>query len=81
MAGAFTKPSRYLKRWLQICRRYLLTSSYYLGTAYSKSNLSHSSSLPVALATPSFSSTTATLVVGCQFSAFSLSDRMGCEKW
>ncbi len=46
----------------------------------------YSSSLPVAVATSVFSSTcstafTSTFSVGCQFSAFNRSDRIGCEKW
>lgn len=42
----------------------------------------YSSSLPDALATPSFSfSSMETFSVDFQSSALSLSDRMGCEKW
>lgn len=47
-----------------------------------QSQASYSSSLPDALATPSFSfSSTETFSVDFQSSALSLSERMGCEKW
>lgn len=47
-----------------------------------KSQASYNSSLPDAVATPSFSfSSTETFSVDFQSSALSLSDRMGCEKW